>query len=118
MTDKRPWTEARLNVWYSEHDGKWAVTPEIPAGENFALRIATFTSEADARLFAASPEMYEALEVARDAINDLMPTLGEENRRELNDSELSALDAMLHIHAALRAANPSAFGEGETATDE
>lgn len=101
MTE-RPWTK------------DVSITSQCPCGcghcslSNQTTFGHTFT-EADARLFAAAPQMYEALEAARDAINDLMPTLGEENRRELNDSELSALDAMLHIHAALRAANPDVF---------
>lgn len=110
MTDKRPWTEGSLkaefvfDTWYvmNTHDN-------CPIAEAI-----TCNAEADARLFAASPEMYEALH------NSLILLLTQyetcvamgEPPDELTSSELRK--TISEVCAALRAANPSAFeSEGE-----
>src|SRR5690606_4007239 len=95
MTDKRQWTEGSLkaefvfDTWYviNTHDN-------CPIAEAI-----TCNAEADARLFAAAPAMYEALDWLMKA--------------DVDDAE----EACNAARAALHAANPSAFNPDGQASE-
>lgn len=121
MTTKRPWTSGDWRVLVSDYDdfddGTYVIMDtRIKNPGNFRCAhewkcesVNEPEALANARLMAAAPQLYEALEVASDAIEHFVPIVGEVDRHTLNENELVALDAMLHIMSALRAANPSAF---------
>ena len=98
MTDKRPWTEGPLTV--KEGGSSWYIDRMVidrRVGKSLVRGVAVAYSEADARLFAAAPQLYDVMEAL---LYDPYSMIRDSIRKK-------AEEVML-------AANPAAFdGEGE-----